>query len=77
MVRSPSGRWIGDAALDSRHQQVLEPDIGEGAAHHDLVIAAPRAVGVEVARLHAMSDQILARPGLSAAMIRPARCDRW
>ncbi len=38
----------GHAALDARHHLVLDADIGEGAAHHDLMIAAPGAVGVEV-----------------------------
>jgi hypothetical protein len=51
-----------DAAFDARHHLVLDADIGEGAAHHDLVVAAPRAVLVEVDRLDAMViDEVLAR----------------
>ena len=50
----------GDAALDARHHLVLDADIGERAAHHDLVIAAPRAVLVEVLRAHLMIAQIFA-----------------
>src|SRR3712207_8889253 len=37
------------AALVPDHL-VLDADIGEGAPHHDLVVAAPGAVLVEVAR---------------------------
>src|SRR5262249_9110175 len=46
-------RWEvhGHAALDSRHHLVLEPDIGEGTAHHHFVVAAPCAVLIEVGRL--------------------------
>src|SRR5687768_2291364 len=42
----------GDAALDARNHLVLDADIGEGAAHHDFVIAAPRAIGVEIDGTH-------------------------
>ena len=59
------GIMYGVAAL--RHSSVrafehvvLDADIGEGAAHHHFVIAAPRAVLVEVGRLHLMLDQIFA-----------------
>src|SRR5262249_9793358 len=41
----------GHAALDAGHHLVLEADIGERAAHHHLVIAAARAILVEVGRL--------------------------
>ena len=58
---SPSGRCTRDAALDARHQQVAQADVGEGAAHHDLVVAAACAVGVEVLRLHALLDQVARR----------------
>ena len=34
----------GDAALDARHQEIAQPDIGERAAHHDFMIAATRPV---------------------------------
>ena len=47
------GMVDGVAALDHvaalvLHHLVLDADIGEGAAHHDFVVAAPRAVLVEV-----------------------------
>ena len=48
------------AALDAREQLVLEPHVGERAAHHDVVVAAPRAVLVEVRGLHAALLQPLA-----------------
>ena len=50
----------GEAAFDARHHLVLEADVGEGAAHHHLVIAAPCAVLVEVGGLDLVLDQILA-----------------
>ena len=56
----------GDAAFDARHHLVLDADVGEGAAHHHLVIAAPRAIGVEVARRHLVLDQIDAGRAASA-----------
>jgi hypothetical protein len=37
---------------------VAQPHVGERAAHHDFVIAAPRAIGIEIPRLYAMLDQI-------------------
>src|SRR5690606_33074585 len=49
----PGGHVDGDAALDARDHQVLQPDVGEGAAHHDAVVAAAAAVAVEVALLDA------------------------
>ena len=33
-------------------QGVSEPDIGEGAAHHDFVVTAPRPIRVELERRH-------------------------
>ena len=39
-------------------------DIGEGAADHDLVVAAARAVGVEVAASHPVGGQVAARRGV-------------
>ena len=38
----------GDAAFDPGDHFVLDADVGEGAAHHHVVVAATRAVGVEV-----------------------------
>src|SRR5471030_1551504 len=53
----------GDAAFDrrtvglGRDHAVLDTHVGEGAAHHDLVVAATRAVGVEVGLQHAVGQQ--------------------
>ena len=47
-----------DAAFHARDEQVLEPNIGKSAARHHVIVAAPRAIGVEVARCHAALDQI-------------------
>ncbi len=48
------------ATLDSRHESIAQANVGERAAHHDLVIPPPRAVGVEVAQLDAMLRQVAA-----------------
>ena len=47
----------GDVALGARHEQVLEPDVRERAARHDEIVAAPRAVRVEVALLESVLAQ--------------------
>ena len=42
----------GVATLDrTTEHQVLDADVGKGAPHHDVVITAARAVGVEVVLL--------------------------
>jgi hypothetical protein len=52
-----------------RNHQVLDAHVGEGAAHHHVVVAAARAVAVEVGLLHAVLQQPLAggRAGLDGA----------
>src|SRR4051794_41779199 len=47
-------------ALDARHHLILDADIGERAARHHAIVAATRAVAVEVLRLDAVLDQITA-----------------
>src|SRR5674476_1028046 len=48
----------GVATLDVLKQLVAQTDVGERAADHDLVVAAARAVGVEVAALNAVLQQV-------------------
>ena len=50
-----------DAAFDSRNHQILDADIGERSAGHDKIVAAARAVAVEVFSLDAARDQVFAR----------------
>src|SRR6185437_2106685 len=50
---------VGEATLDARHHLVLEANVGEGATHHHLVIAASRAVLVEVLGRDVVLFQIL------------------
>ena len=59
----------GVAAFFAAEHQVLDADVGEGAAHHHVVVAAARAVGVEVGGRHAARLQELAggRTGLDVA----------
>jgi hypothetical protein len=49
---------LGHAAFDLGRDPVLDADIGEGAAHHDFVVAATGAVAVELGRLDAVTGQI-------------------
>jgi hypothetical protein len=60
----------GDAALDAGDQKVLQPDVGEGAAHHHPVVAAARAVRVEVRLGDAERLEVLARGALSGDVAR-------
>src|SRR2546422_1961700 len=52
-----AGKVPGESAFDV-DQLVAQPNVGEGSAHHDFVIAAARAVGVEVGGLHAVLLQV-------------------
>ena len=61
----------GPAALGSGSELVAEPDVRERAAHHHFVVAATRAVGVEVRRLHALLDEVTCRRAESTG-IEPA-----
>ncbi len=61
------GPMPGQAAFRHRaigllEDEILDADIGEGAAHHNFVIAAPRAVLVEIGLGNLMLEQIFARP---------------
>src|SRR5829696_2906598 len=56
----PIGEVEGVAALFV-HELVAQPDVAERAAYHNLVVAAPGAVGVEVARVYALLYQVLPR----------------
>ena len=57
------GEVAGVAALDAVEQLVLEADVREGSADHDLVVAAARAVGVVVVAVDAVLVEVLARRG--------------
>ena len=48
-----------NTAFSVRKQPILESDVRKRAAHHDLVIAATRSIGVKVPSLHAPLQQIL------------------
>ena len=64
------GQVQRDAALVVPREQVAQPDVGERAAHHHLVVAAARAVGVEVLLLHAVLDEV---PGAGRVLLDRAR----
>src|SRR5262245_15245565 len=49
------------AAFHAGDHQVLDAHVGEGAARHDAVVAATRAVTVEVGHIDVSSDQVLPR----------------
>ncbi len=65
-----AGLELGHAAFHSRHHQVFDAHIGEGAARHDPVVAAARAVAVEVHKIDAVLDQIF--PGGEVFLMLPA-----
>jgi hypothetical protein len=52
--------FLARAVGRGRQHQVLDAHVGEGAAHHHLVVAAARAVAVEVGLQHAVLEQVLA-----------------
>ena len=54
------------AALGPRRELVAQADVGERAPHHHLVVAAPRAVGVEVPRLRRRARSGTPPPGCRA-----------
>ncbi len=51
----------GPVAFLRRHQSVRDTDVAERPTHHHLVVSPPRAVRVEIHRLHATLDQPPAR----------------
>ena len=52
------GVMDGEAAFAPAGHFVFDADIGEGAAHHHFVVAAPRAVGIEIADFDSRRLQI-------------------
>ena len=73
VICSPLGQVAGVAALGAGDELVAQPDVGECAADHHLVVAAPGPVGVELPRLHPVRRQIL--PGRGVGLDRPGRGD--
>src|SRR5690606_38649553 len=51
--------------FDAGNHLVANADVGEGAAHHDFVVAAAAAVGVEVLLLDLVLDQVATRRAVS------------
>ena len=52
------GHVPGDAASGAGGHFIGEPDISEGAAHHNLVVATPRPEGIVVPGRHAVLGEI-------------------
>ena len=75
---SPVGLEQRAAAFLAAEHEVLDADVGEGAAGHDAVVAAARAVAVEVLEGDAgvRSGSVPAGRGLLDGAGR-ARCGRW
>ena len=48
------------APFDARHHFVADADVGEGAAHHHFMVAAARAIGVELRLGHLAFGQVAA-----------------
>ena len=49
---------LGNAAFHARDHFIPDTRIGEGAAHHHLMVAAPRAIAVEIRLTHLVFQQI-------------------
>ena len=64
------GQVAGHAALGAGRELVAQPDVGEGAADHHLVVAAAGAVAVEVLRRDAVLLQVAA--GGESPLMEPA-----
>src|SRR5947207_591664 len=47
------------AAFLAAEHEILDADVGEGAARHDAVVAATRSVGVEILERHATLEEEL------------------
>ena len=54
----PFGKMPGYPPFHPRNQVVSDAGVGEGAAHHDFMVAATRTVGIEILRLNAERDEI-------------------
>src|SRR6478735_7879740 len=67
------GEVAREAALDAVEEEVLQADVGERASDHDLVVAAARAVGVEVPALDAVVGEVL--PGGAVVLDGAGRAD--
>ena len=65
------GQVARDAALGAGRELVPQAHVGERAAHHHLVVAAPRAVGVEVRRRRRRARSGTCPPG-RLFLIEPA-----
>src|SRR5436190_17557686 len=63
------GHWsafrqvLGDAAFTARDHEVFDAHVGERAASHHAVVAAPRAVTVEIQHIHAVVHEVFSRWG--------------
>ena len=68
---SAIGQLPGKAALNTGNQLIFQADIGESAAHHDLVVAAPGTIGVEIRRADTAFPQV--DPGRAAGQDRAGR----
>jgi hypothetical protein len=66
---SPDGMCFARPPSTPAQHQVLEADVGERAAHHDLVVAAARAVRVEVLAARRPWSVRYFAAGLSFAML--------
>ena len=69
------GKIFSDAALGAGGEQIFQADVGERAAGHHAVVAAARAVLVEIQRVHAVLHQIF--PGRAVLLDRSPAGEMW
>src|SRR5690606_36467872 len=55
-----AGLISSDPALHARRHLVADANVGEGSANHDLMVAAPRSVAVEILDGDALLAQVAA-----------------
>ena len=70
------GQMDRPVAFLARHELIAQANVGKRAPNHDLVVAAPGAIGVEVGRPHAVLDQVPPGRAILARCCRRERCGR-
>ena len=50
-----------ESAFDARQHEVLDTFVGEGSASHHAIVAAARAVSIEVSPINTVVDEVLPR----------------
>ena len=71
----PVGIMNRHATFHTRNHPISDADIGERAAHHHAIVAAPRAILVKVPALHAQLAQVVTGRAVGGNAARREKCD--